>query len=226
MSERGNEGDEPGEARPAEPAPEAAEPAPEAAEPAEPPRRGSVSFQDPATTRPREPTLAEARARELKRRADARAEAAHWEAVEREAKKRKRILVGGVAVVGVAAVVGLGYAAARPDDTVTARCVGPDNVVVPDSNCGTPAPAGSYHAGGIVPFPIFIGSGGRQYHYTYGGSGGIGQVATGGTTVPPRGTTVRTPSGRTLETPGSHRSSSISRGGFGVGGARHGSAGG
>ena len=47
---------------------------------------------------------------------------------------------------------------------------------------------------------MFIGGGGRQYHYTYGGSGNLGQRVSGGTTVVPKDTTkVKTyTSGRTI----------------------------
>ena len=55
-------------------------------------------------------------------------------------------------------------------------------------------------------FPIFLGAGGRQYHYNYGGTGGIGQTVSGGTTtVPGTAPAVRTSSG----------SSTVTRGGLG-----------
>jgi len=81
-------------------------------------------------------------------------------------------------------------------------------VIVDDSNCATPAPSTGYvGGGGFAFFPIFIGAGGRQYHYNYGGAGAIGQPVSGGTTtVPPDGTRVRTSSG----------SSTVTRGGLGV----------
>lgn len=185
-------------------------------------RRGSISYQDETTT-PREPTLAEKRAREQARRRAEEAERARWAEEARRNKRRKRVLIGASVTVGVAAVIALGYAMSGPD-TVEARGVGPDNVVVDDSNCVQPAAStgGYYHSGGSL-IPIFIGAGGRQYHYTYGGTGSIGQVATGGTTVPPKDATVVTQSGKTIQ-----------RGGFGVsksstggsGGAKGGSSGG
>ena len=38
-------------------------------------------------------------------------------------------------------------------------------------------------------YPIFIGAGGAQYHYNYGGSGSVGQPVSGGTTTVPRDST-------------------------------------
>lgn len=169
------------------------------------PRRGRMERQDAGTT-PREPTLAEKRARlqaERRRRDEEREAALKQEASN---KKRKRILIGTGVTVGVVALIAVGYAVTNDDETTEARCVDANNVVVDDSNCVTPAANNGYAAGGGF-FPIFIGGGGGQYHYNYGGSGNIGQVATGGTTVPPRTGSVATPSGK-----------SISRGGLGVSG--------
>jgi hypothetical protein len=88
-------------------------------------------------------------------------------------------------------------------------------VIVDDSNCVTPAASSGTHYGGGF-YPIFIGGGGRQYHYTYGGSGTIGQRVQGGTTtLPKEGTRVTTSSGKTIS---SRSSSSVSRGGLGVSG--------
>ena len=189
-----------------------------------PPRVGSIDFQDPSTTTPREPTLAERRARDRAERAQRESEDAWWAQQEKQAKRRKRILVGGAVGVGLVAVIALSYSGSH-SSAEQARCVGPNNVVVDDNNCTQPAAQGSYYHGGSGFFPIFIGGGGQQYHYTYGGSGGIGQVATGGTTVAPRGT-VTTSSGRTINPSSSDfgssskGSSSVSRGGFGSGSYR------
>lgn len=184
----------------------------------QPPRAGSISFQDPSTTVPREPTLAERRAREHAERERQASEAAWWDEQAKRAKRRKRILVGGAVGVGLVAVIALSYSSSHPQ-AEQARCVGADNVVVDDNNCVQPAASTGYNSGfggGLIP--IFIGGGGRQYHYTYGGSGGIGQVATGGTTVAPRGT-VTTTSGRTISpgTSGSSSGSGSRSGSFGSG---------
>jgi hypothetical protein len=173
--------------------------------------RGGMRFQDGSTT-PREPSLAERRAREQALRRQAEAERRAAEEAESSARTRKRVLVGAGVTVGVVALIAVGYAAAQPERTVTAQCV--DEVteeIVDDANCVTPAttPGGFY--------PIFIGAGGRQYHYNYGGTGTVGQRVSGGTTVVPSGgTRVTTPSGRVVSSPSS--SSGITRGGLGVSG--------
>jgi hypothetical protein len=103
--------------------------------------------------------------------------------------------MGAVAVVGVVAVVALGYQMSKSDRDVTASCVDENNVVVPDSYCASGSPG----IGGI-----FIWAG-APYRYYYGGStGGVGTRATGGTLTQPSGTIAKTKSG-----------SSITRGGFG-----------
>ncbi|MGH3564782.1 MAG: hypothetical protein ACRDRH_01850 [Pseudonocardia sp.] len=167
--------------------------------------QGRMRYQDESTT-PREPSVAERRAREQAARREREAEEQRLVTEAASRKKRKRILIGAGVTVGVVALIAVGYSVAQPDEVVEARCVGPDDVVVDDSNCVTPAASsGGYYGGGGF-FPIFIGGGGRQYHYNYGGGGAIGQQATGGTTVVPKdGARVTTPSGK-----------SISRGGLGV----------
>ncbi|PVZ09592.1 hypothetical protein [Actinomycetospora cinnamomea] len=188
-----------------------------------PDRRGRVRYQDPETTRPREPTVAEQRARrEAQRRERAQRDAA--EAAEaRKRKIRKRVLVGGGVAVGVVALVAVVYAASQPDE-VTAQCVDAQGVVVPDENCAGSQQGGYYNSGGAF-VPIFIGGFGNQYHYNYGSSAPVGTVAQGGTTTPPAGgTTVRSgTSGSTLGT--SSGSGTVSRGGLGVGGSSSGTAG-
>jgi hypothetical protein len=185
---------------PADPDLETAESAPR--------RRGSIRQQD-ENTAPREPTLAERRARE---RAERRRREQEEQRVADEAagrKKRKRIFVGAGVTVGVVALIAVGYAAAQPDDEIEAHCVDDSGVVVDDSNCAVPAEntTATGGGGGFAFFPIFLGAGGRQYHYNYGGTGTIGQPVAGGTnTVPKDGTPVRTSSG----------SSTVTRGGLGV----------
>jgi hypothetical protein len=164
---------------------------------------GRMRFQDGSTT-PREPTLAERRARERAQQREWEAEKQRIADEEAAKRKRKRILVGAGVTVGVVALIAVGYSVAQPDEEVVARCVGEDGTVVDESNCVTPAANNSYYGGGGF-FPIFIGSGGRQYHYNYGGTGAVGQQVRGGTTTVPSNARVTTPSGKT-----------ISRGGLGV----------
>jgi hypothetical protein len=187
--------------------------------PEERPPAGSMRFQDESTT-PREPTLAERKAREQAERRKREEEERRIAEEERSRKKRKRILIGGGVAVGLVAVIAVGYAISQAENDVEAQCVDDETgVIVDDANCVTPAASstGYYgHGGGF--YPIFIGGGGRQYHYNYGGSGSIGQRVSGGTTVVPDSSTkVRTSSGKTLSGT-SAGSSSVSRGGLGVSG--------
>ncbi|MFE7199420.1 hypothetical protein ACFU8R_04025 [Pseudonocardia alni] len=187
-----------------------------AEQPAEAPR-GRIRQQDGSTT-PREPTLAEKRAREQKLRADREA----VRLKEARSKTTKRVLIGAGATVGVVALIAAVYAGSGGgSESVEARCVDDQGVVVPDENCSGTQSQGqvSNGGGGFAFVPIFLGGNGRQYHYNYGGSGGVGQVATGGNiSPPPGGTTVR--SGTTGSTLGSAtRSGTISRGGLGIGGS-------
>lgn len=178
------------------------------------PEPGSMRFQDGSTT-PREPTLAERRAREQAQRRQEAAERQAVEDEERGKRKRKRILVGAGVTVGIVAVIAVGYVAAKPEEEVSAQCVDEDDEIVDDSNCVTPV-ANNGYGGGF--YPIFIGGGGRQYHYNYGGTGTVGQRVSGGTTVVPGdGTRVTTSSGRDIS-PRASSSSGVSRGGLGVSG--------
>ncbi|OLT01043.1 hypothetical protein BJF90_06915 [Pseudonocardia sp. CNS-004] len=171
-----------------------------------------MRFQDETTT-PREPTLAERRAREVAARRAEEAERREAEERDRSARKRKRVLIGAGVTVGVVALIAISYSVAQDDDEVQAQCVDENGVIVEDANCVTPAASSTTHYGGGF-YPIFIGGGGRQYHYTYGGSGSIGERVQGGTTTVPRdGTRVTTSSGKTVAGPSG---SSVSRGGLGV----------
>ncbi|SDC75023.1 hypothetical protein [Actinokineospora iranica] len=165
-------------------------------------KRGSISFQDENTT-PREPTLAEQRARREALRREREAEEAEIAEAERKRTKRRRILIGTGVSVGVVAVVAAIYAAATPDDDeVVAHCVDTNGVVVDDDYCDDSYARshGGYSSGG------FIYIGGSSYRYNYGGTGRYGQKVTGGSYVAPSGnTSVKTSSGKTVQ-----------RGGLGV----------
>jgi type II secretory pathway pseudopilin PulG len=189
----------------AEQSPSADEPASESA-----PSRGSVRWQDASSSRPRQPTVAEARQRDRARKA--REEAARFAEEqelqsERRAASRRKVLMGSVAVVGLVGVVALGYSMFNDDDEVSATCVRDGtNEVVSDSYCS----GGSVGSGGVF---IFAGS---PYRYYYGGNnGGLGSTARGGTIELPRGTTGRTSAGSTISRGGGSDGSSVSRGGFG-----------
>jgi len=165
---------------------------------AAPSRRGNIRTQEPGITRPRPPTLAEARARDKAQKAREEAERFAEEqaaTAERRRRQSRKTLMGAVAVVGVVGVVAMGYQMSKRDPEVAASCVDENNVVVPDDYCGRGTPG----MGGI-----FIWAG-MPYRYYYGGStGGVGTRATGGTLTQPSRTTARTKSGST-----------ITRGGFG-----------
>lgn len=162
------------------------------------PEPGGMRFQDENAV-PREPTLAERKAREQAERRRAEEQRLTESEDARKRKTRKRVMIGAGVTVGLAAVIGIGYWLSSSDEE-TARCTDDDGLIVEDDNCVTPlaSNSGSYRSGGA--YPVFIGSGGRQYHYTYGGSGNIGQRISGGTTVVPKATTkVKTfGSGRTI----------------------------
>lgn len=162
------------------------------------PRPGSIQRQEPGRTQPRPPTVAEARARDKARRRAEAARRAAAEAEEARRRKRNRVMIGGAAVVGVAALVGGGYlayrAVAAPE--VTAYCTRIDEngkeVVVEDRYCDT-ASRGSPGMGGILILN------GMQYRYYYGGNNTIGQPPIGGSTVKPKGAEIKTKSGTVIQ---------------------------
>jgi hypothetical protein len=158
----------------------------------QPPSGGSMRFQDPATTRPRPPTVGETRARDKAERKRREAEKARVEA-EHKRYERNRRLMGGAAAVGVVGVVAaLGYWALSPKQ-VTAQCVQEDATggptVVPDNYCTGRTGDSS---------GLFFYSG-HQYRYYYGSTGSVGSRPMGGTTIQPKGVTVKTASGTTIE---------------------------
>ncbi|WP_051020973.1 hypothetical protein [Nocardia araoensis] len=167
------------------------------------PRPGSIQRQEAGVTRPRPPTVAEARARDKARKRAEEAQRAAAAAEEAKKRTRKRVMIGGVAIVGVAALVGGGYLAYRAlaaPDRVTAQCLKTENgqeVVVDDSYCGDGRP-GFIGDTGVNPGLIILG-GGPQYRYYYGGTGTIGKPPTGGTTIKPKGAEIKTKSGTTIQ---------------------------
>lgn len=161
---------------------------------------GSISFQEPGVTQPRPPTVAEARARDKARKRAQEAEEAAAAALEAKRRKRKKALIGGGAVVGVAALIGAGYLACSTSGQpeVTAYCVADGNgqsTVVNDNDCvaaqNYATNQGIYHSG--LPAVFFFN--GHQYHYYYGGSNTIGRPPTGGSFSEPSGAHISTKSG-------------------------------
>lgn len=164
-------------------------------------QRGRVQRQEPGVTRPRQPSVAEARARDKSRKQAREAERAAAEAAAAKKRTRNRVLIGGAAVVGVAALVGGGYLAylalSAPDD-VTASCIrveeDGDEVVVEDSYCGTGRPGYVGDTSSVV-----LLAGWPQYRYYYGGTATIGSKPTGGTTVKPKNAQITTKSGTVVQ---------------------------
>lgn len=177
-------------------------------QPSPPPEdpQGSVRWQDPATAKPRQPTIGEARARDKAqkaREAEEEIERVKAEKARKRAATGKKVLIGSAVGVGVVAVVAAGYAIFHRDERVSASCVKDgSNEVVPDSYCSS----GTSHGGSTF---LYMGS---PYRYYYGGSNtGVGSIARGGTLTLPKGTTATTKSGTSISKGGS----SVSRGGFG-----------
>ncbi|WP_433635096.1 hypothetical protein [Nocardia sp. CA-120079] len=176
--------------------------------------------QEAGVTQPRPPTVAEARARDKARKRAEEAQQAATAAAEQKKRTRKRVLIGGVAIVGVAGLVGGGYLAYRAltkPDQVTAYCTVIDQngqeVVAPDDDCEVASTAvGSGTTGAYTGSNgIFIYNG-HQYRYYYGGNNTVGKPPTGGTTVQPKGAQISTKSGSTV-TRGGLGTSSKSSGG-------------
>lgn len=177
----------------------------------QPRKRGSVRRQDAESTSPREPTLAEQRARrkaiiEEKEREAAEHEAR--EAAERKAETRRKVLIGSGVTVGLVGLIATYYTVAQPEN-VTAVCTGADDgVVVEEQNCDEDyvQQQGGYTSGGFIFLPIGgIGGGYNQYRYNYGGSGTVGSPVSGGSYTKPANANISTKTGKTVQ-----------RGGFGI----------
>lgn len=172
-----------------------------------------MRFQDPESTTPREPTLAEQRARRKALLEDEEREAAEAQArevAERKAATRRKVLIGSGVTVGLVGVVAAWYLVGTPN-TVNAVCTDANGIVQPDQNCDDTYVAS--HGGHFDPvsglwlIPLVNGGFG-QYRYNYGGTGTIGTPVAGGTYTKPSGnTTVKTNTGKTVQ-----------RGGFGISG--------
>ncbi|MBB4687039.1 hypothetical protein [Amycolatopsis jiangsuensis] len=179
-------------------------------QPQQPQERGSMRFQD-GNTQPREPSLAEQRARRqaLADREREEQEAAAARAVaQRKADTKRKVLIGGGVTVGLAGLISTYYTVAKPTET-TAVCTDASGVVQNDQYCDESYAAshGGHYSGGFwfIPLP---GGGFSQYRYNYGGTGTVGQRVSGGSFTAPSGNTnVSTKSG-----------TSVQRGGFGISG--------
>ncbi|MEU8416168.1 hypothetical protein AB0C24_25565 [Amycolatopsis japonica] len=178
--------------------------------PQEPPRRGTMRFQD-GSTQARQPSLAEQRARQQALAEQQRQEAMAAEAArvaEKKSSTKKKLLIGTGVTVGLVGLVATFYTVAKPKN-VTAVCAAKDTEIISDdNNCDERyvTSHGGYHSGGFFFIPI---GGGRydSYRYNYGGTGTIGQRVSGGSYTAPSNANVSTKSGK-----------SVQRGGFGISG--------
>ncbi|WP_194289756.1 hypothetical protein [Nocardia macrotermitis] len=160
---------------------------------------GRIERQEAGVTQPRPPTVAESRARDKARKRAEEAERAAALALEAKQRNRKRVLIGGAAIVGVAAVVGAGYLACQPSEPdVTAYCITDDSgqqTVVNDNDCvaaqNYATTTGTYHSG--LPAVFFFN--GHQYRYYYGGANTVGRAPVGGSFSAPSNAHVSTKSG-------------------------------
>jgi hypothetical protein len=181
--------------------------------------RGRIRYQDPESTTPREPTLAEQRARiaaEKRREEQHRAEV---EAATRKTQKRRRIMIGGGATVGVVALVAALYSASEISNeanAVTEYCAtnSGEPVAANDENCDENyvRSQGGYvdHGSGFIFMPLFLGGPPvPQYRYAYTAPGSpapaVGSTASGASFTKPADSTIKNKSGSTIQ-----------RGGFGI----------
>lgn len=174
--------------------------------------RGSMRFQDAESATPREPTLAEQRARKKAAEQEREREAARQqeaEAAEHKAEVRRKVLIGGGVTVGLVGLVAGWYAVAAPEE-VTAVCTDANGTVVEnDEYCDRDyvTSHGGYYSGGFLFLPM-PGGGYQQYRYNYGGTGAVGSTVRGGSYTRPAAASISTPSGKTIQ-----------RGGFGISGS-------
>lgn len=179
-----------------------------------------MRFQDPGSTTPREPTLAEQRARRRAIAEEREREAAEQQArqeAERKAETRRKVLIGSGVTVGLVGLVAGWYLVAAPDE-VTAVCTDADGTVVGNEDyCDEDyvrSQGGYVGTGGFLFLPI-PGGGYQQYRYNYGGTGTPGSQVSGGTYTKPANANISTRSGKTVQ-----------RGGFGISGGSFGKSGG
>ena len=183
--------------------------------------QGRIHYQDPDTTTPREPTMAERKARERAERRRDDAERAEQAEAARKSNNRRKVMIGSGVTVGVVALVASFYSAAtysQEANASTQYCAGVDGRTVAEQEkfCDpkyVQENGGSYNPGtGMFFMPIPLGAGGGMHHYRYGYTPGGAAPPSVGSTVPspnfnkPTDSNVKTKSGNT-----------ISRGGFGVG---------
>ncbi|GAA4864480.1 hypothetical protein [Saccharopolyspora cebuensis] len=185
-------------------------------------RRGRIRYQDAETTTPREPTLAEKRARIAAEKRQEEQRQAEVQAAADKTRKRRRVMIGGGATVGVVALVAAMYSASeyRNEATaVTEFCASndPNNPVAQDPEKCTPEYAesqGGYVSGGMFFMPMILPGGTLgpptpQYRYGYTQPGAPaptpGQTVQGSSFTKPTDSQIKNTRGQTIQ-----------RGGFGI----------
>ncbi|MEU6132019.1 hypothetical protein ABZ805_22830 [Saccharopolyspora sp. NPDC047091] len=180
---------------------------------------GRMRFQDETTT-PREPTLAEKRARiAAEKRQEEQAQAALAEQ-ERKTQTRRRVMVGGGVTVGVVALVAAFYSASAYSQEQTAVqeycATGQGQTTVQDPNMcdeNYVQSHGGYSSGGMFFMPIFLPGGGiggyNSYRYGYTSPGTaappVGQPVSSPNFTKPADANIKNTKGQTVQ-----------RGGFGI----------
>ncbi|RRO15168.1 hypothetical protein EIL87_18075 [Saccharopolyspora rhizosphaerae] len=182
--------------------------------------QGRIRYQDPESTAPREPTLAEQKARQMAEQRRAEAERAEQAAAAAKTAKRRKALIGGGATVGVVALVAAMYTASEVSAEANAAqqyCAQDQNgqaVAADPQNCDENyvRSQGGYvdHHSGFVFMPLFLGGPPvPSYRYAYTPAGSPAPRV--GSTVP--GSSFNKPSGTTIK---DTKGSTIQRGGFGI----------
>ncbi|WP_406688275.1 hypothetical protein REH65_16855 [Saccharopolyspora sp. ID03-671] len=142
--------------------------------------QGSIRYQDPQSTTPREPTLAEQKARQMAEQRRADAERAEQAAAAAKTAKRRKMMIGGGATVGVVALVAAMYTASEVSasaNAATEYCAteqnGQPGVRDQDDYCDENyvTSHGGHVSGGMFFMPIFLPGGGiggyNSYRYAY-----------------------------------------------------------
>jgi hypothetical protein len=185
--------------------------------------QGRIRYQDAQSTTPREPTLAEQKARQMAEQRRAEAERAEQAAAAAKTAKRRKMMIGGGATVGVVALVAAMYSASEVSASANASqqyCAQEQQpgqaVAAPPENCDENyvRSHGGYvdHHSGFVFMPLFIGgpmSPTPSYRYAYTPAGAappsVGSPVSSSSFNKPSGTTIKDSKGSTIQ-----------RGGFGI----------
>ncbi|WP_243790854.1 hypothetical protein [Saccharopolyspora gloriosae] len=184
--------------------------------------RGRMRYQDDSTA-PREPTLAEKRARiAAEKRQEEQAQAALAEQ-ESKTQKRRRVMVGGGVTVGVVALVAAFYsgsAYSAEQNAVHEYCAAEkQGQVADDPNLcdeNYVQSHGGYSSGGMMFMPIFLPGtnipSGQMNSYRYGYTQPGAPAPTPGSSVP-AGSSFNKPADANIK---NSKGQTVQRGGFGI----------